>query len=72
MSIYIAFERKDQIKLRISFLQIIAIDPNKEAYQTGLPFIQKAGVEHKINFIESDALPILNDLITNVSFLHDA
>ena len=72
MSIYIAFERKDQIKLRISFLQIIAIDPNKEAYQTGLPFIQKAGVEHKINFIESDALPILDDLITNVSFLHDA
>lgn len=72
MSIYIAFECKDQIKLRISFLQIIAIDPNKEAYQTGLPFIQKAGVEHKINFIESDALPILNDLITNVSFLHDA
>ncbi|XP_065624068.1 flavonoid 3',5'-methyltransferase-like [Quercus suber] len=52
--------------------KIIAIDPNKEAYQTGLPFIQKAGVEHKINFIESDALPILNDLITNVSFLHDA
>ncbi|KAK4597645.1 hypothetical protein RGQ29_015250 [Quercus rubra] len=45
--------------------KIIAIDPNKEAYQTGLPFIQKAGVEHKINFIESDALPILNDLITN-------
>ena len=72
MSIYIAFECKDQIKLRISFLQIIAIDPNKEAYQTGLPFIQKAGVEHKINFIESDALPILDDLITNVSFLHDA
>ena len=50
-------------------MQIIAIDPNREAYQTGLPFIQKAGVEHKINFIESDALSVLNDLITNVSIL---
>uniref|UniRef100_A0A7N2L8X0 Caffeoyl-CoA O-methyltransferase n=1 Tax=Quercus lobata TaxID=97700 RepID=A0A7N2L8X0_QUELO len=49
--------------------RIIAIDPNKEAYQTGLPFIQKAGVEHKINFIESDALPILNDLITNEGYI---
>jgi len=45
--------------------KIIAVDPNKDAYQFGLPFIQKAGVEHKINFIESEALPILNDLITN-------
>lgn len=50
-------------------MQIIAIDPNREAYQTGLPFIQKAGVEHKINFFESDALSVLNDLITNVSIL---
>ncbi|GMY26510.1 flavonoid 3',5'-methyltransferase-like isoform X2 [Fagus crenata] len=47
------------------FFQIIAIDPDKEAYQIGLPFIQKAGVEHKINFIESDASPVLNHLITN-------
>ncbi|KAM3705947.1 hypothetical protein ACJW31_03G116600 [Castanea mollissima] len=45
--------------------EIIAIDPNKDAYQFGLPFIQKAGVEHKIKFIDSQALPILNDLITN-------
>uniref|UniRef100_A0A7N2L9A8 Caffeoyl-CoA O-methyltransferase n=1 Tax=Quercus lobata TaxID=97700 RepID=A0A7N2L9A8_QUELO len=45
--------------------KIIAIDPNKDAYQFGLSFIQKAGVEHKINFIESEALPILNDLIAN-------
>jgi caffeoyl-CoA O-methyltransferase len=45
--------------------KIIAIDPNKEAYQNGLPFIQKAGVEHKINFIESEALPVLNNLITD-------
>ncbi|KAK5814082.1 hypothetical protein PVK06_029534 [Gossypium arboreum] len=40
---------------------IIAIDPNKETYEIGLPIIQKAGVEHKINFIESQALPKDNE-----------
>ncbi|XVF43724.1 hypothetical protein PTKIN_Ptkin02bG0063500 [Pterospermum kingtungense] len=43
--------------------QITAIDLDKEAYETGLPFIQKAGVEHKINFVQSDAFLVLNDLI---------
>ncbi|KAK8665115.1 hypothetical protein V6N13_005290 [Hibiscus sabdariffa] len=42
---------------------ITAIDVKKEAYETGLPFIQKAGVEHKINFIQSDAFSVLDDLI---------
>ncbi|KAJ9709840.1 hypothetical protein PVL29_001355 [Vitis rotundifolia] len=45
--------------------KIIAIDPDKEAYQTGVPFIKKAGVEHKINFIQSDAMSVLNDLIAD-------
>uniref|UniRef100_F6HG97 Caffeoyl-CoA O-methyltransferase n=2 Tax=Vitis vinifera TaxID=29760 RepID=F6HG97_VITVI len=45
--------------------KIIAIDPDKEAYQTGVPFIKKAGVEHKINFIQSDAMTVLNDLIAD-------
>ncbi|KAG4189778.1 hypothetical protein ERO13_A08G244800v2 [Gossypium hirsutum] len=44
---------------------IIAIDPNKETYEIGLPIIQKAGVEHKINFIESQALPVLDILLQN-------
>ncbi|XP_040954960.1 probable caffeoyl-CoA O-methyltransferase At4g26220 isoform X3 [Gossypium hirsutum] len=44
---------------------IIAIDPNKETYEIGLPIIQKAGVEHKINFIESQALPVLDKLLQN-------
>ncbi|TYH08117.1 hypothetical protein ES288_A08G290000v1 [Gossypium darwinii] len=44
---------------------IIAIDPNKETYEIGLPVIQKAGVEHKINFIESQALPVLDILLQN-------
>ncbi|KAL6180103.1 hypothetical protein ACLB2K_045981 [Fragaria x ananassa] len=45
--------------------KITAIDPDKEAYEVGLPFIQKAGVEHKIDFFHSDAFSVLNDLITN-------
>ncbi|XP_048137549.1 flavonoid 3',5'-methyltransferase-like isoform X2 [Rhodamnia argentea] len=45
--------------------EIIAIDPDKEAYETGLPFIKKAGVDHKINFIHSDAFTVLNDLLEN-------
>ncbi|KAG8487371.1 hypothetical protein CXB51_020942 [Gossypium anomalum] len=32
-----------------------------------LPIIQKAGVEHKINFIESQALPVLDKLLQNLS-----
>ncbi|XP_050378689.1 flavonoid 3',5'-methyltransferase-like isoform X2 [Argentina anserina] len=45
--------------------KITAIDPDKEAYEVGLPFIQKAGVEHKIDFFHSDAFSVLNDLINN-------
>ncbi|XVF02744.1 hypothetical protein REPUB_Repub04eG0200400 [Reevesia pubescens] len=45
--------------------KIMAIDPDKEAYEVGLPFIQKAGIEHKINFIPSDAFLVLNDLINS-------
>ncbi|GMI88556.1 caffeoyl coenzyme A ester O-methyltransferase 7 [Hibiscus trionum] len=46
---------------------IIAIDPDRGAYEIGLPIIQKAGVEHKINFIESQALPVLDKLLQNLS-----
>ncbi|WCJ42634.1 Caffeoyl-CoA O-methyltransferase [Euphorbia peplus] len=43
--------------------KITAIDVNRETYEVGLPIIKKAGVEHKINFIESPALPILDQLL---------
>ncbi|KAL3535655.1 hypothetical protein ACH5RR_004116, partial [Cinchona calisaya] len=43
--------------------KIIAIDPDQEAYNIGLPFIKKAGVEHKINFINSKAHPVLDKLL---------
>ncbi|KAL2903633.1 Flavonoid 3' 5'-methyltransferase [Bienertia sinuspersici] len=43
--------------------KVIAVDPNKEAYEFGLPHIKKAGVEHKIDFVEGPAMPFLNDLL---------
>ncbi|KAA8529788.1 hypothetical protein F0562_034112 [Nyssa sinensis] len=45
--------------------QIVAIDSNQEAYEIGLPFIQKAGVVHKINFIKLDAYSALNEMLSN-------
>lgn len=58
-------------------LQIVAIDRNRESYEIGLPIIKKAGVEQKIDFIESEALPILDKLLEDVmtekilfSFIH--
>ncbi|XP_041012712.1 flavonoid 3',5'-methyltransferase-like [Juglans microcarpa x Juglans regia] len=45
--------------------KILAVDVSREAYEVGLPFIRKAGVEQKINFIESNASSLLNDLIAN-------
>ncbi|CAL9027718.1 unnamed protein product [Prunus brigantina] len=44
--------------------KIVAVDVNREAYdQIGLPIIKKAGVQHKIDFIESEALPVLDKLL---------
>ncbi|KAI3842619.1 hypothetical protein MKX03_027283 [Papaver bracteatum] len=43
--------------------KIIAIDPNRSMFEIGLPFIKKAGVEHKVEFIESIALPVLDKLL---------
>lgn len=44
--------------------QITAIDTNREAYEFGLPFIQKAGVEDKIKFIQSDATSVSSEMLT--------
>nr|XP_023898904.1 probable caffeoyl-CoA O-methyltransferase At4g26220 isoform X1 [Quercus suber]XP_023898906.1 probable caffeoyl-CoA O-methyltransferase At4g26220 isoform X1 [Quercus suber] len=46
-------------------LQIIAIDVNRETFEIGLPIIKKAGVADKIDFIESEALPVLDQLLQN-------
>ena len=47
-------------------LQVIAIDVNRSTYEIGLPVIKKAGVEHKIDFRESEALPVLDELLNHV------
>ncbi|MFS7902730.1 putative class I-like SAM-dependent O-methyltransferase [Helianthus anomalus] len=46
-------------------LFIVAIDPNRETYEIGLPVIKKAKVEHKFDFIESKALPALDKMLEN-------
>ncbi|KAG6421049.1 hypothetical protein SASPL_117598 [Salvia splendens] len=43
--------------------KITAIDVNRSWYEIGLPILDKAGVTHKINFIESEALPALDQLL---------
>ncbi|KAH6761723.1 S-adenosyl-L-methionine-dependent methyltransferases superfamily protein, partial [Perilla frutescens var. hirtella] len=43
--------------------KITAIDMNRSSYEIGLPIMDKAGVKHKINFIESEALPALDQLL---------
>ncbi|PKI71259.1 hypothetical protein CRG98_008359 [Punica granatum] len=43
--------------------QITAIDVDLQAYEIGLPFIQKAGVAEKVSFIQSDAISGLENLL---------
>jgi len=43
--------------------KILAMDINRENYELGLPVIKKAGVDHKIEFREGPALPVLDEMI---------
>ncbi|XP_071700949.1 probable caffeoyl-CoA O-methyltransferase At4g26220 [Rutidosis leptorrhynchoides] len=43
--------------------KIVAIDLDRNAYEVGKPFIEKAGVGHKIEFIESEAKVALDKLL---------
>ncbi|CAA0833155.1 Caffeoyl-CoA O-methyltransferase 1 [Striga hermonthica] len=43
--------------------KIIAIDPDREAFETGLPFIQEANVAHKIQYIQSNAMKVMEQLL---------
>ncbi|CAN0901394.1 Probable caffeoyl-CoA O-methyltransferase At4g26220 [Linum grandiflorum] len=45
--------------------KITAIDMDRESYEIGLPVIRKAGVEHKVDFVESEALPALDKLLVH-------
>ncbi|CAN1217046.1 Norbelladine 4'-O-methyltransferase [Linum perenne] len=54
---------KNPIATKCMLVQITAIDTERAWYEIGLPYIQKAGVEHKINFIESEAIAVLDNLL---------
>lgn len=43
------------------------MDIDRENYDLGLPVIEKAGVAHKIDFREGPALPVLDEMIKDVS-----
>lgn len=43
------------------------MDINREFYELGLPFIKKAGVDHKIDFREGMGIPLLDELLKDVS-----
>ncbi|KAL6330220.1 hypothetical protein AAG906_040142 [Vitis piasezkii] len=43
--------------------KIIAIDIDREAFELGFPIIEKAGVQHKIDFIEAPGLEVLDRLL---------
>ncbi|KAI3426796.1 uncharacterized protein J3R85_009667 [Psidium guajava] len=47
--------------------EIIAMDPDKEAYETDLSPSRKPESTLKINFIRSDAFSVLNDLLENAN-----
>lgn len=47
-------------------VQITAIDINRSSYEIGFPIIEKAGMKQKINFVEGEALPFLDQLIKDV------
>ncbi|MCL7051550.1 hypothetical protein MKW94_010126 [Papaver nudicaule] len=43
--------------------KVIAIDVDRSLFEIGLPFFKRAGVEHKVEFIESTGLPVLDKLL---------
>ncbi|KAL3655973.1 hypothetical protein CASFOL_000369 [Castilleja foliolosa] len=45
--------------------KVIAIDLDKEAYEIGLPYIEKAVVAHKVQFISSDAMTVMKEFLDN-------
>ncbi|KAK1306418.1 Flavonoid 3',5'-methyltransferase [Acorus calamus] len=60
----LAFPEDGKFNLDVSsFGEMIPIDPDKEAFEKGLPYIRKANVERKIDFIHSKVLPILDNLL---------
>ena len=63
-------EQRSWLRLNEIWMQITAIDIDKEAYEVGLEFMKKAGVDHKINFIYCDGMEVLDKLVNDVSEKH--
>ncbi|PUZ52051.1 hypothetical protein GQ55_6G239700 [Panicum hallii var. hallii] len=45
--------------------KVVAIDVNREYYELGRPFLEKAGVAHKVDFREGPALDHLDALLAD-------
>ncbi|KQJ98835.1 tricin synthase 1 [Brachypodium distachyon] len=45
--------------------KVVAIDPDRECYEVGKPFIEKAGVAHKVDFREGKGLDRLDELLAD-------
>jgi predicted O-methyltransferase YrrM len=43
--------------------KVVAIDTDRECYEVGRPFIEKAGVAHKVDFREGPGLDRLDELL---------
>ena len=43
--------------------KVVAIDPDRESYEIGRPFLEKAGVAHKVDFREGKGLEKLDELL---------
>lgn len=46
--------------------KIIAIDVDRSSFELGLPLFKKAGPDHKVEFVESIALPVLDKLLEDI------
>ncbi|XP_021593246.1 putative caffeoyl-CoA O-methyltransferase At1g67980 [Manihot esculenta] len=62
---FIIFPHFDDIRTQDFVKQITGIDIDQEAYEFGLQFIRQAGVEHKINFIQSIGIEGVNQILNN-------
>ncbi|KAE8806140.1 Caffeoyl-CoA O-methyltransferase [Hordeum vulgare] len=47
-----------------TYVQVVAIDANREYYELGRPVIEKAGVAHKVDFREGDGIAELDEILS--------
>ncbi|KAI4977556.1 hypothetical protein ZWY2020_059693 [Hordeum vulgare] len=47
-----------------TYVQVVAIDANREYYELGRPVIEEAGVAHKVDFREGDGITELDEILS--------